>query len=688
MKETEFKRILVANRGEIARRIILAIHAMDKKALVAYADNDRELPFVSEADEAWSLGPGDLSQTYLNIEGILQIAREARADAIHPGYGFLAENAAFARACEESGIAFIGPSAAMISLMGHKSKAREMAASKGIPVLEGLTGDLNILLEKHTELPYPLLVKPAEGGGGKGMRIVRSAESFEQEARDASREALSYFGSGELYVERFLEGPRHIEVQVMADHHGNSVHLFERECSLQRRYQKIVEEAPSPSISEETRERITSTALKLISELGYTNAGTVEFLMDQEQHFYFMEMNTRIQVEHPATELLTGKDLVREQIRIAEGKTLSFSQSDLSMEGHALEVRLYAEDPRQGFLPSTGRLEACELPMDPDIRIDGGYRAGNLVEPWYDPMLAKLVVKGRDREEARKKMIQALEKTHLVGPSTNRDFLIALLRSDPYIHNKIHTRYLDLELQELLESMERQKAHHPLETLLAAAAFISLQPPGEVTASEGNYQETGSPWEQVGHWRMVPGITLLSEREKHFIPYRWSRDKNQLWIRIQSDGAGGKGIDGQETDGQEIQLALEGRNGQQYRFRIQGRMVELWAHRERSEIRLDVGGDRFTFRRADMPDRRHIPVDESAKGQQNGEISAPLNGKVSKIHVKEGDRVSAGEALLVIESMKMENSLLSDHEAIVEQIEVSVGQQVQTNQILLMLASV
>jgi 3-methylcrotonyl-CoA carboxylase alpha subunit len=682
MKETEFRRILVANRGEIARRIIRAIHAMGKTALVVYADNDRDLPFVSEADEAWSLGSGDLSQTYLHIEGILKIAREARADAIHPGYGFLAENAAFAKACEESGITFIGPSAEMISLMGHKSKAREMAASMGVPVLEGLTGDLDTLLEKRMELPYPLLVKPAAGGGGKGMRIVRSAENFEQEARDAAREALSYFGSGELYVERFLEGPRHIEVQVMADHHGNSVHLFERECSLQRRYQKIVEEAPSPSISEETREHMTTTALRLISELGYANAGTVEFLLDQEQHFYFMEMNTRIQVEHPATELLTGKDLVKEQISIAEGKTLSFSQSDLSMEGHALEVRLYAEDPGQGFLPSTGRLEACEFPRDPDIRIDGGYRAGNLVEPWYDPMLAKLVVIGRDRDEARKKMIQALEKTHLVGPFTNRDFLIALLRSDPYIHNRVHTRYLDLELRELLESMEREKARQPLETLLAAAAFISLQLPEEGTATGAKSGHTASPWDQIGHWRLVPGITLLFEQAKYFIPYRWAGHKDHLWLRIHD-----RGTDGHQTDGQEIQLVLEGRKEEHYRFRIREKMVELWAHRDRSEIRMDVGGHRFTFRRTDMPDRRHIPLDETTKDQRNGEITAPLNGKVSKIHVKEGDRVSAGEALLVIESMKMENSLLSDHEAIVEQIEVSVGQQVQTNQILIMLAS-
>jgi len=420
-----------------------------------------------------------------------------------------------------------------------------------------------------------------------------------------------------------------------------------------------------------------STALKLIGEIAYTNAGTVEFLMDREEEFYFMEMNTRIQVEHPVTELLTGTDLVREQIAIAEGKAISFSQKDLFMEGHALEVRLYAEDPMQGFLPSTGRLEACEFPSDPDIRIDGGFQAGNTVEPWYDPMLAKLVVKGRNREETRKKMIQALKGTHLVGPTTNRDFLVTLLGSDPYIHNRIHTRYLDLELPNLLETMNRQKASHSRQSLLAAAAFISLQSGEDDSTSREKAPGMTSPWVQMGHWRMLPEIALQSGQERFRLSYRRSREQSQLWLRFR----------GQDPPGKEIPVVLEQQDGFHYGFLIQGKDLGLWVYCDRSEILLDLEGQRFAFRRADMPDRRFIQRGENTSGQGNGKISAPLNGKISRIHVKIGDRVSVGEALVVIESMKMENALLSDQEAIVEQIEVSEGQQVQTNQILLMLAS-
>lgn len=667
MKGIEFQRILVANRGEIASRIVRAIRELDKQALVIYADNDSELPFVSEADEAFSLGSGDLSRTYLNIELILNIAREAGADAIHPGYGFLAENAAFARACEESGIQFIGPTAEMIALMGHKSKARDIASQLGIPVLEGETGDLSSLLEKRSRLSYPLLIKPAAGGGGKGMKIVRTAQAFEEAASDASREALSYFDSGELYVERFLEESRHMEVQVLADHHGNSVHLFERECSVQRRYQKIIEEAPSGFISEESRERITNTALRLVRKIGYTNAGTVEFLMDQNQHFYFMEMNTRIQVEHPVTEMITGIDLVKEQIAISQGQALSFTQADLSIKGHALEVRLYAEDPGNSFLPSSGRLEAFDLPSDQGIRIDSGYRAGNLVEPWYDPMLAKLVVKGESREDARKQMIKALLRTHIAGLSTNRDFLVGLLRSDAFTENSLHTRLLDLEIQELLSSIRQKRAEHSVDTLLAAATFIALE---QGKQSDGS---TESPWQQIGHWRIVPGITLQTGQERHFIKYRRQEGEEGMWLSIKE---------------QESQVFLEHRQGQHYRLRVKEQILELWARTDRSEILLDMDGQLFNFRRLDVPDRRHIPVNEKEEHSAQGEISAPLNGRVVEIPVKEGDRVAAGKALVVIESMKMENSMLAEHESLVKEIQVRVGQQVRTNQILLTLASI
>jgi len=666
MRVNEFERILVANRGEIASRIIRAIHEMDKVAIAIYAEHDRQLPFVNEADEAYSLGSGNLSATYLNMEKIVHLAREGRADAIHPGYGFLAENAEFARTCNQSGIRFIGPSAEAISLMGHKSKAREIAAKLGIPVPEGETGDLVSLIGKQSRLPYPLVVKPAAGGGGKGMRIVRTADAFEQEAREAAREALNYFGSGELYVERLLEGSRHIEVQVIADHHGNRVHLFERECSLQRRYQKVIEEAPSAFIREDTRRLITSAALELTRGIGYTNAGTVEFLMDQDQDFYFMEMNTRIQVEHPVTESITGIDLVKEQINISQGRTLSFNQPEVTMEGHAMEARIYAEDPGNGFLPSGGNLGAFDLPVDKGIRCDNGYRTGNRVEPWYDPMLAKIIVKGKNREDARRKMIRALKETHISGLSTNRDFLVGLLRSDPFKQNSIHTRLLDTEMNTLLTSMQKQQSRHSAETLLSVAAFVSLY---KEQPSAGS---TVSPWHQIGHWRILPGITLVKDQESHYVEYRFRKENQRLLLWINN---------------RELEVNLESRKGRHYLFRINNQLINVWGITDLSEIFLDLEGKQFKFRRTDISDRRYIRQDKQQKSQFNGEILAPLSGKVVQINVMEGDRVTEGEPMVVIESMKMENKILSDQEAIVEQLVVSVGQQVHTHQTLLTLAS-
>ena len=656
----------MANRGEIALRITQAIRELDKLAIVIHSEDDKELPFVTEADEAYSLGSGDLSQTYLNIENIITIAREAQADAIHPGYGFLAENAEFALACEDQGIHFIGPSAEVISLMGNKSNAREKAIELGIPVLEGVTGNLDDLVKKRLQLPYPLLIKPATGGGGKGMRIVENADIFEEEARAASREALKYFGSGDLYVERFLEGPRHIEIQVLADHHGNSAHLFERECSLQRRYQKIIEEAPSGFISEYTREKITSMALTLINGIGYTNAGTVEFLMDHKQDFYFLEMNTRIQVEHPVTEMVTGVDLVREQITIAQGFPLSFQQEQLTIDGHAIEARLYAENPGNDFLPSTGRLDGFDLPQSNGVRIDSGYRTGNLVEPWYDPMLAKVIVKGKNREDARKQMIKALKEVRITGLSSNRDFLVGLLRSDYFKENRIHTSLLDQSIGDILHTLRQQRESYDLEPLLAAATFIALYNVEESTVA------TGSPWHQIGHWRILPEIILKSDDKIHQIKYRLQKGNERMWLRINE---------------RDSHVSLERRNGHHYWIRVDKQIIKVWGSTDRSEILLDLDGHQFKFRRMDILDRRYIRLDEKQKSDKPGQILAPLNGRVVQINVKVGDNVKEGETLLVIESMKMENKIMSDHRAIVEQIEVSIGQQVQTNQILLTLAS-
>jgi acetyl/propionyl-CoA carboxylase alpha subunit len=666
LKPREFHRILIANRGEIALRITRAIRELDKLAVVIHSDGDKNLPFVTEADEAYSLGSGELSQTYLNVEKIIRIARESHVDAIHPGYGFLAENADFARACQAHGIVFIGPSPEVISLMGHKSNARSKALELGLPVLEGMVDSLEGLISKQQTLPYPVLIKPAAGGGGKGMRIVRRPELFEEEARHAAREAGKYFGSDALYVESYLDAPRHIEVQVIADHHGNSAHLHARECSIQRRYQKIIEEAPPASLTESSSRKISSTALDLIRGIDYTNAGTVEFLMDQDQNFFFLEMNTRIQVEHPVTEMISGIDLVKEQITVAEGHPLSFTQDEVVVCGHALEARLYAENTEKDFLPSTGRIDSLELPSGNGIRVDSGYQRGNLVEPWYDPMLAKIIVHGKNREEARKQLIKALKEVRISGLSSNRDFLVGLLRSDFFRENRIHTKLIDQEREVLQAQLQEQRNMHELESLLAAATLIALH------RTESRETPDVSPWHRIGHWRILPEISLKTEQEVVNIQYKVQKGNERLWLRIRD---------------KDMHVSLERRTGFHYWIRINEQVIKVWGLTDRSEILIDLDGHLFKFRRMDILDRRYIRQDETKKSKNKDIVSAPLNGRIVQINVKAGDTVKEGDPLLVIESMKMENKILSDFPATIKNVEAAVGQQVQTNQILLTLAS-
>jgi acetyl/propionyl-CoA carboxylase alpha subunit len=664
MEQHNFHKILIANRGEIALRIIHAIRQLDKVAVVIHSDFDRDLPFVTEADEAYALGPGGLSDTYLHIEKILEVAGIAQVDAIHPGYGFLSENERFAEACQQAGIAFIGPSAEAISLMGNKSNARGIARELGIPVLDGVTGTMKELMDAKDRLPYPLLIKPAAGGGGKGMRIVESVSHFESEAKEASREALNYFGSDELYVEKYLEKPRHIEVQVIADQMGNAVHLFERECTLQRRYQKIIEEAPSGFITEATRKRITDEALRLVEGIRYVNAGTIEFLMDASQQFYFLEMNTRIQVEHPVTEMITGVDLVREQIRITEGYPLSFTQQDIQMTGHAIEARLYAEDPEKEFMPSSGRIETYEIPGQERVRIDSGFRKGNLVEPFYDPMLAKVIASGKTREAAREELIASLKEVRITGLRTNRDFLIGMLRSPVFKQNDIHTRLIEEEMEHLSRTIQEEKERKPKEIMLAAASLIALQ-----KQKAGNDGQS-SPWHSIGHWRMLPEIALLADHQLYRIRYELIKGRRRLRLFLRD---------------LQIQVSLERRFGNNFWIRIENQVLKVWGTTDRSEILIDLDGHLYRYRRMDMLDRRYIKSTRKEDTQARGEVTAPLNGKIVQINVKEGEEVDEGDPLLVIESMKMENKILASSRARIKKIEAAVGQQVHTNQIIITL---
>jgi len=441
-----FRRILVANRGEIAVRIIRACRDLGMTAVGVYSEADRAALHVRLADEAYLLGPAPARESYLRIDRVLEAALRSGADAIHPGYGFLAENAAFARACEDAGIAFIGPRSETIALMGEKTSARRLAVEAGVPVVPGTLAPLpddEALRREAAAIGFPLMLKAAAGGGGKGLRLVASADDLEPAAARARSEAGSAFGDSSLYLEKAIERPRHVEIQVVADDHGNAVHLFERECSVQRRHQKVIEESPSPALTPELRERMGALALALTRKAGYRNAGTLEFLVDAERRPYFLEMNTRLQVEHPVTEMVTGVDLVTLQIRVAQGERLPFTQAQLTQRGHAIECRVYAEDPERGFLPSPGLIQGLRVPAGPGVRDDSGVYEGYEVPALYDPLISKLVVHGVDRDDALRRMRRAIAEYKVVGIRTTLPFFARVLRDPAFVAGDYDTSYVD-----------------------------------------------------------------------------------------------------------------------------------------------------------------------------------------------------------------------------------------------------
>lgn len=439
------RRLLVANRGEIAVRIQRTAQRMGIHTIAIYSEVDRYAPHVEMANESYFLGGDIPAETYLNIEKILALAREAKADAIHPGYGFLSENPAFAKAVTEAGIVFIGPSAEAMARLGNKVAAKQLAQSVGVPLVPGTASAVvgEEALKAAGEIGYPLLIKAAAGGGGKGMRKVLRPEDFPEALQRAQSEALSAFGDPSVFLERYIEKPRHVEIQILADLHGNAVYLFERDCSIQRRHQKVIEEAPAPHLRPETRTAMGEAALRLIKAAGYTQAGTVEFIVDADENFYFLEVNTRLQVEHPVTEMITGLDLVEWQIRIAQGERLGFTQTDLRPNGHAIEARLYAEDPRSNFLPSSGLLYKYRLPARPHLRIDNGYEEGGIVPLYYDPLLAKIIAWGETRTEAIARLQQALRETVVLGVEHNADFIQFVLGHPLFQEGRMHTHFVD-----------------------------------------------------------------------------------------------------------------------------------------------------------------------------------------------------------------------------------------------------
>jgi len=492
-----FDNVLVANRGEIAVRVLRTCHEQGLNTVAVYSTPDRSAPHVRRADEAYHIGPAEAAQSYLDPEAILEAARRSGADAIHPGYGFLSENAAFAEACAEAGVHFVGPPAAAIRAMGDKTAARQLMKEAGGPMAPGTT-DAGASTEEGEaiaeDIGYPVLIKAAAGGGGKGMRIVHEPENFAGAMDRAQGEAASSFGDGRVFIEKYIEEPRHIEFQILADHHGNTVHLFERECSIQRRHQKVIEEAPSSVLTPEVRREMGAAAVAAAESCGYRNAGTVEFLVDKDLNYYFMEMNTRLQVEHPVTEWVTGVDLVAEQLRVAQGEALGYTTDDLSINGHAMESRVYAEDPASNFLPDPGPLKRHSAPSGFGVRVDAGVEEGGEVLIHYDPMISKLTTWGRDREAAIDRMIRALDEYEVASMATTIPFCRFAMQHEGFRAGDFTTHFVDEEFDPSalqLEDPERDEL-----AALAATLYYAEAQSEEAPTIAANGREGGSPWRQ------------------------------------------------------------------------------------------------------------------------------------------------------------------------------------------------
>jgi acetyl/propionyl-CoA carboxylase alpha subunit len=631
---------------------------MGIKAVAVHSEADREALHVRMADEAWPLGGNDLSSTYLDIEKIVGIAVKAGCQAIHPGYGFLSENSLFVSACDAAGIVFIGPNARAMKLMGNKIESREALRNAAIPMTAGITGNMKALLKRAGEVPLPLLVKAAAGGGGKGMRIVHDLAQLPEVLESTTREAKAYFGDGTVYIEQYIEEPRHIEIQVLGDKHGNVVHLFERECSIQRRYQKIIEESPSPTLNQEIRELMGATAVRIAREIGYDNAGTVEFLVDKNLNFYFLEMNTRVQVEHPVTEMVTGFDIVKEQILIASGERLSISQEKVHQNGHAIECRIYAEDPENNFLPSPGAMCFYHEPSGEGIRLDSGIDHATVIHSFYDPLISKLIAWGSDRNQAREKMKRALENLIIHGIRTNIAFLRQIIGHPEFIRNMISTKYCDDHAAALCEAVQSEKnlvaQHIPLVAYILA----------DFRQSHGAVAEKPyNAWQEVGYWRdvMEPAMEL---------------DGNKQVLEIVKVLNGG------------IQFRFSGIEGSAYMTELSGGSTELVIDESRFPFHastcpdgighVTLSGLQFQVRRNDrlMSSEEAIGSMGSEGLKNDGNIVSPMPGKVIKVNVIEGDKVKKGATLLIVEAMKMENHISAPSDGIVEKINVKPGDMV------------
>ena len=653
---TRIRKLLIANRGEIASRVIRSARALDIATVAVFSDADARAPFVAEADESVALPGSTAAETYLRPELIIDAATRTGADAVHPGYGFLSENADFAEACAAAGLTFVGPPPAAIRSMGSKTSAKQLMARAGVPVLPGIAiGDgeqlpAGLADRAETEIGFPVLVKAAFGGGGRGMRVVATPGELTEAVAAARREAVGAFGNGTVFLERLVERPRHIEVQVFADTHGQVVHLFERECSIQRRYQKILEESPSPVVDDTLRAELGSAAIAAAKAIGYVGAGTVEFILDASGEFFFLEVNTRLQVEHPVTELVTGLDLVALQLMVAEGKPLPDEAVQASLSGHAIEARLYAEDVAAGYLPATGSLLLFDVPSLPGVRIDTGVRTGGQVSVHYDPMLAKVIAHAPTREQAARLLARALAETRVLGVVTNRDLLVGILREQDFLDGHIDTGYLTRhDPATLMAGDERRLPVHALATALADQALRRA----ETSVLPG----VPSGWRNVPNARQQVGYQVA---ERGFgVEY----------------GIRGPFVDA-AVDGVELgPVLLHGCTAAEVDLQIDG-VRRLVTVARAGDIRYAASALGATT----LVEQPRFP--ETQQQATAGSLLAPMPGTVVRVEAQLGDSVHAGQVLVVLEAMKMEHSVRTPQEGTLARLNVSAGQAVDMGTVL------
>ncbi|SDC37880.1 3-methylcrotonoyl-CoA carboxylase, alpha subunit [Cupriavidus sp. YR651] len=659
-----FNKILIANRGEIACRVAATCRRLGIRTVAVYSDADADARHVAFCDEAVHIGGPAARDSYLRADHIIEMARATGAQAIHPGYGFLSENEAFAEACAAAGLAFIGPPASAIHAMGSKSAAKQLMEKAAVPLVPGYHGedqDPALLRREADRIGYPVLLKASAGGGGKGMRVVESGDGFEAALASVKREASASFGDDKVLVEKYLTRPRHIEIQVFADTHGNCVYLFERDCSVQRRHQKVLEEAPAPGMTEDRRRAMGEAAVAAAKAVGYVGAGTVEFIANQDGSFYFMEMNTRLQVEHPVTEMITGQDLVEWQLRVAAGEALPLTQDQLQISGHALEARIYAENPDKQFLPSTGTLRFLRTPPavqfmrggdahgPAGVRIDAGVREGDTISPFYDPMIAKLIVWGRDRDEALARMAQALASYHVVGLSTNVAFLQRLVKSEAF-----RTADLDTGLIERNQAVlfPPQKSVGIESISLAVAALVER----DIRTRHIDAADRNSPWTHAGAWR-------LNGRDTRTLHFTCGGSKLEVVLK--------------DDTRRSTLIYADQAAPFAYTFNADDIRVDLGTRRTHGQVHVE--GDTFHVFTAG----RHTvlewqdPLSHAGESEgEGGKLTAPMPGKVIAVMVEPGSTVTRGTPLLVMEAMKMEHTISAPADGVVSEVLYGVGEQV------------